>query len=75
MSDAGTVRFGLAAARELEIEVEGAAEVAAGFEKALEGGAAIYWVEDTGGHSHGIVVSQVAFLEVESHEERDVGFG
>lgn len=69
-----TVRFGIASARELEIQVEPGHDVAKEFEEAIASGAELYWVRDARGHAHGIVLDQVAFIEVESARRRDIGF-
>ena len=69
-----TVRFGITAARELEIQVEPGHDVAKEFEEAVVAGAELYWIRDAKGHLHGIVLNQVGFIEVESARRRDVGF-
>jgi hypothetical protein len=68
------VRFGMAASRELEIEVEPGHNISNEFEIAVNEGAELLWVTDTRGHRHGIVLEKVAFLEIESARRRDVGF-
>ena len=68
------VRFGMAATRELEIEVEPGHNIANEFEAALDEGAELLWVADTRGHRHGIVLEKVAFVEIEAATRRDVGF-
>jgi len=68
------VRFGMAATRELEIEVEPGHDIANEFEAAVDDGAELLWVIDTRGHRHGIVLEKVAFLEIEALRRRDVGF-
>jgi hypothetical protein len=68
------VRFGMAATRELEIEVEPGHNISNEFETAVNEGAELLWVTDTRGHRHGIVLEKVAFLEIESARRRDVGF-
>jgi hypothetical protein len=68
------VRFGMAATRELEIEVEPGHNIASEFEAAVDDGAELLWVTDTRGHRHGIVVEKVAFLEIDAPSRRDVGF-
>jgi hypothetical protein len=73
-SETAKVRFGMAATRELEIEVEPGHNIAAEFETAVNEGAELLWVIDTRGHRHGIVLEKVAFLEIESARRRDVGF-
>jgi len=68
------VRFGMAATRELEIEVEPGHNIANEFETALTEGAELLWIPDTRGHRHGIVLEKVAFVEIEAAVRRDVGF-
>jgi hypothetical protein len=68
------VRFGITAARELEIEVEPGHNIAAEFEDAVRDRQEILWIADAQGHRHGIIVATVAFIEVESARRRDVGF-
>jgi hypothetical protein len=69
-----TVRFGIASARELEIEVEPGHDIATEFEDALSNGTKLLWVHDAKGHIHGVVIDKVGFVEVESARRRDVGF-
>jgi hypothetical protein len=68
------VRFGMAATRELEIEVEPGHNISSEFEAAVNDGADLLWVTDTRGHQHGIVLEKVAFVEIETASRRDVGF-
>ena len=75
MDETVTVRFGIASARELEIEVEPGHDIAKEFEEALSAGTKLLWISDALGHRHGIVMDKVAFIEVESAARRDVGFG
>ena len=69
-----TVRFGIASARELEIEVEPGHDIANEFEEALSSGAKLLWIRDAKGYAHGIVIDKVGFVEIESARRRDVGF-
>ncbi len=69
-----TVRFGIASAREVEIEVEPGHDIAKEFEDAISNGAKLLWVRDAKGHAHGIVIDKVGFVEIESAKRRDVGF-
>ena len=69
-----TVRFGIASARELEIEVEPGHDIATEFEDSLSNGAKLLWVRDAKGHIHGVVIDKVGFVEIESARRRDVGF-
>ncbi len=75
MDETVTVRFGIASARELEIEVEPGHDIAKEFEEAVSGGVDLLWISDALGHRHGIVMDKVAFIEVESAARHDVGFG
>jgi hypothetical protein len=68
------VRFGMSSTRELEIEVEPGHDIATEFEASVAKGTSILWIRDTRGHRHGIVVEKVAFIEIESIRQRDVGF-
>jgi hypothetical protein len=68
------VRFGMAATRELEIEVEPGHDIASEFDASLGDGVPVLWVVDSRGHRHGIVLEKVAFVEIESARRRDVGF-
>lgn len=74
MEETITVRFGIASARELEIEVEPGHDVAKEFEAAVSDGAEMYWLKDVKGHLHGVVIDNVGFIEIESAQKRDVGF-
>ena len=74
MSDSRTVRIGVSAARELEIQVEDPAVVSKDYERALEDHAAVLWITDARGHRFGVSVASIAFIELEEPEERDVGF-
>jgi hypothetical protein len=73
-SETVKVRFGMAATRELEIEVEPGHDIASEFDASLAGGVPVLWVVDSRGHRHGIVMEKVAFVEIESARRRDVGF-
>jgi hypothetical protein len=74
ISETVKVRFGMAATRELEIEVEPGHNISSEFETAMEEGAELLWVTDTRGHRHGIVLEKVAFVEIETATRRDIGF-
>ena len=74
ISETVKVRFGMAATRELEIEVEPGHNISNEFEDAVGEGAEILWVTDTRGHRHGIVLEKVAFVEIEAASKRDIGF-
>ena len=74
MTDPRTVRIGVSAARELEIQVEDPTVVSADYEKALKNDATVLWITDSRGHSFGVSVASIAFIELEEPEERGVGF-
>jgi len=75
MTDPRTVRIGVSAARELEIQVEDPTVVSADYEKALENDATVLWITDSRGHRFGVSVASIAFIELEEPEQRGVGFG
>jgi len=74
MSDTTTVKIGMSSARELELEMDETADVAKAFTAAIEAGDSVLWLTDATGHSHGIVVAGVAFVEIERAQRREVGF-
>jgi hypothetical protein len=74
MSDTYTVRVGVSAARELEIQVDDQSIVAKEYEKALKGDASVLWVTDSRGHRFGVSVASIAFIELDEPIVRDVGF-
>jgi signal recognition particle receptor subunit beta len=74
MSDSRTVRIGVSAARELEIQVEDPTTVSHDYEKALEDHATVLWIVDARGHRFGVSVASIAFIELEEPEQRGVGF-
>jgi len=69
------IRFGMASAREVEIEVDSSEDIASAFDLAMAEGAKVLWVTDAKGHRHGVVLDKVAFVEVEKAKPREVGFG
>ena len=75
MSETLTVRIGISAARELELEVEDPSVVSDAYAKALEAGDVVLWITDTRGHEFGVSVASIAFVEFERPQERGVGFG
>jgi hypothetical protein len=75
MSDSRTVRIGVSAARELEIQVEDPTVVSKDYENALEAHASVLWIVDSRGHRFGVSVASIAFIELEEPEQRGVGFG
>ena len=74
MSDSRTVRIGVSAARELEIQVDDPAVVSKDYEKSLKNGTTVLWITDSRGHRFGVSVASIAFIELEEPEERGVGF-
>ena len=74
MSSGGKMRIGLDGARELEIEVEDYDIAVASLEKALTDGSLV-WITDSKGDRHGVVGGHLAFVEIESSDDRSVGFG
>jgi hypothetical protein len=74
MSNGGKMRIGVEGARELEIEVDDLAAAVSGLENGLEDGSLV-WITDSKGDRHGIVAGRLAFVEVESSDDRSVGFG
>jgi len=74
MSNGGKIRIGIEGAREIEIEVDDVKAAADGLEAGV-GTNTIVWVTDSNGDRHGIVSARLAFIEVEAHSDRSVGFG
>jgi Protein of unknown function (DUF3107) len=75
LMDVYKVRVGIAAARELELEVEDTAVVIEAYERAVKKNEPILWINDVRGHRIGVVVSSVAFVEFDRPQDRGVGFG
>ena len=75
MSDSHKVRVGVSAARELEFEVSDIAKIKDTYEKALKKNESVLWVDDVQGHTFGIAVDGIVFIEFEKPKERGVGFG
>lgn len=74
MSNGGKMRIGVEGARELEIEVEDYEAAVADLEKGLADGSLV-WITDNKGDRHGVVAGRLAFVEIESNDDRSVGFG
>ncbi len=69
------VRIGVAnATRELDLDVDDAEEVAAGYERALENGDSLYWVTESDGKKFGVVVAAVLYVEFEPDKRLSIGF-
>lgn len=74
MSDVYKVRVGVAAARELELEVEETQVVIDAFEQAIAKDEPVLWITDSRGHRFGIAVDSIAFVEFDKPSDRGVGF-
>ncbi len=74
MSNGGMMRIGVEGARELELEVEDLDVAVSSLEAGLSDGS-IVWITDSKGDRHGIVGGRLAFVEIESNDDRSVGFG
>lgn len=74
MADSVTVRIGMSAARELELQVDDSNVIADAYREALKGKDAVLWLTDTRGHRFGLSVASIAFIEIEEILEREVGF-
>ncbi|MCP4306345.1 MAG: DUF3107 family protein [bacterium] len=74
MSNGGKMRIGVEGARELEIEVDDLEAAVASLEGGLSDGSMV-WLTDSKGDRHGIVGGRLAFVEIESNDDRSVGFG
>ncbi len=74
MNDHRTVRIGVSAARELEIQVDDPIVVSQDYEKAIADKASVLWIRDVRGHRFGVSVASIAFIELEEPEQRGVGF-
>ncbi len=74
MTDTYRIRLGVAAARELEFEVENPDAVSEAYERAIKKGDSVLWLTDARGHRFGVTVASVAFIELEQPQDRGVGF-
>ena len=74
MSNGGNMRIGVEGARELEISVDDLEAAVKALEQGLIDGS-IIWLTDSKGDRHGIVGGRLAFVEIESSNDRSVGFG
>ena len=75
MADPTKVRIAMQSVRELELEVDDGETVASELEAAVGNGEGMVWVVDSKGSRHGIAVDKLAFVVVDSPEERPgVGF-
>ena len=76
MSDITKVRIGIQGARELELEVEDAAETQKVIEAGIVSDDPILWVTDTRGHRYGLATDKLAFVEIEGDTAAaGIGFG
>ena len=70
------VRIGVSqATKELDLDVEDSQEVVKAYEAADAAGERIFWIVETDGRRHGIVVASVLYFELESEEASTIGFG
>ena len=74
MANAGKMHIGMEGARELELDVEDVDAAVAALEKGVKDGA-IVWLTDSKGDRHGVVGGRLAFVVVESSDDRSIGFG
>lgn len=73
--DVYKVRVGIAAARELEIEVADTGAVVEAYERALKKNEPLLWINDATERRFGIVVASITFIEFDRPKDRGVGFG
>ena len=74
MSNGGKMHIGVEGARELEIVVDDFEVAVASLEAGLSDGS-IVWITDSKGDRHGVVGGRLAFVVIESSNDRSVGFG
>ncbi|MDJ0665324.1 MAG: DUF3107 family protein [Acidimicrobiia bacterium] len=74
MANAGKLRIAMEGARELELDVDDIEAAVATLEAGVED-ESIVWLTDSKGDRHGIVGGRLAFVVVESNEDRSIGFG
>lgn len=68
-------RIGVAdSSKVVEIEVEDAADLRSQVEEALDAGQNMVWFTDVKGRTVGVPTQRVAFVEIDSEEDRRVGF-
>ncbi len=76
MSDTTKMRIGFEGARELELEVEDAADARATIEDGVAAEDRMVWLTDSRGHEFGLIVAKLAFIEVEGESGgTGIGFG
>lgn len=70
------VKIGLShVPREIDVDIDDADRFIRDFETAMTNGTRVWWVTDSEGHRHGIVIDKVAYVDVEPERDRRVGFG
>ncbi len=75
MADITKVRIGVTGARELEIEVADAKAAKKAVEAAVAAAEPVVWIEDTRGHTYGILLDKLAFVQIEGDISRGgIGF-
>jgi hypothetical protein len=76
VNDTTNIRIGFQGARELELEVEDAADARGTIEDGVAAEDRMVWLTDARGHLFGIVVERLAFVEIEGESGKTgIGFG
>ena len=76
MAENTKIRIGFEGARELELVVEDAADVRGTIEDGVAAEDRMVWLTDSSGHRFGLVVSKLAFVEIEGESGvSGIGFG
>jgi hypothetical protein len=76
MTNRAHVKIGIThASREIEVDVDDADAFVSEFEAALADGRRVWWVEDSEGRRHGVILDKIAYLDIESERDKTVGFG
>ena len=69
-------RIGIShATKELDLDVDDSQAVVRSYEEAEAAGERIFWVTETEGRRHGIVVASVLYFELEVDRTSTIGFG
>lgn len=70
------VRIGVSnATKELDLEVEDAQAVIEAYHKAEDDGDRLFWMTETDGRRHGVVLAHVIYFELEADKSKSIGFG
>ena len=76
MSDKAHVKIGITfVSREIELDVEDSDAFSAEFEAAIGDGRRVWWVTDEEGHRHGLIIDKIAYVDIESERDKQIGFG